>query len=123
MIPTCYGILPYSYGGDADMRKKWNPMEPENHCFGPDYMAECVAYVMKRIDKARKAVATRVIISAGRLAGDGWNVGDKWYLRHDQTHALLGTYEVVGIVDYNEQAQVAHAEGVTDIKLPVACFK
>ena len=123
MYPECDGILPYSYCGDEDMRAKWNPMEPENHCFGADYMADGVAYVFKRIDKPRKAPATRFVVSAGYLFGDNCNIGNKWHLRHDQTGRSLGDYEVVGIVAYDKNAKVAHAEGVTDIRLPVACFK
>jgi hypothetical protein len=114
-------VLPYGRG-----YAKWNPMHPTEHCFGEAYMADSSAIIVKRIDVPRKSAATRVIVTYGNIPDD-WKIGAVWSVRHDQTNAMLGVYEVVGEVEYaedeNEEAVVVRAAGVTDMKLPVACFK
>lgn len=110
-------VLPYGRG-----YSRWNPMRPAEHCFGEAYMADSSAIIVKRIDVPRKAAATRVIVTAGRVPED-WKIGARWRIRHDQTNALLGEYEVVGEVTYDDDAEVETALGVTDMSLPVACFK
>jgi hypothetical protein len=121
-MKTADYILPY-----GREYSKWNPMDPTSHCFGRDYMAGMIAVVLKRIDQPRKAAATRVIVGAGSEVYNDWKIGNVWRIRHDQTGAALGTYEVVGEVTYarNEDgdAAVRDAIGVTDMKLSVACFK
>lgn len=116
------GILPYGQG-----YPKWNPMEPLEHPFGAGYMSDSIAVVLKRVDQPRKAAATRVIVGAGSEMYEGWTIGNVWKLRHDQTGAILGTYEVVGEVTYAEDEDeltvVRDAIGVTDMKLKVSCFK
>lgn len=120
-MKTADYVLPYGRG-----YSKWNPMRPEDHCFGDDYMSDSSAIVVKRIDQPRNAAATRVIVTAG-IVPDDWKIGNVWRIRHDQTNALLGVYEVVGEVEYaadeDGTAIVVSASGVTDMKLPVACFK
>ena len=110
-------VLPY--GRDF---AKWNPMEPAAHAFGPNYMRSRYALVLKRIDKPGKALANRIIVGYGTI-DDNWKIGNVWNIRHDQTNAFLGQYEVVGEVTYTDDAEVATATGVTDIKLATATFK
>lgn len=119
-IREAHYVLPY--GRDY---AKWNPLEPEAHPFGPDYMRDMSAMVLKRIDKPRKAEATRVVVGYGSIDPE-WTIGNVWRLWHNQTNALLGVYEVVGEVTYAEGpdgAMVTSAKGVTDMRLHVSCFK
>ena len=115
------GNAPYvlPYGRDY---AKWNPMEPEAHAFGPQTMAGSSAIILKRIDKPGKAPASRVIVTYGEIDNE-WKIGNVWNIYHNITRKFLGQYEVVGEVTYTEDAQVATAEGVTDMNLPTATFK
>jgi hypothetical protein len=121
MLKEAPYVLPYGRGYD-----KWNPMEPAAHAFGPNYMRNMSAIVLKRIDKPRKAEATRVVVGYGAIDPE-WTIGNVWRLRHDQTNALLGDYEVVGEVNYAEgpdgEAVVTSHRGVTNLRLPVSTFK
>lgn len=93
--------------------EKLNPANPK----GAEYYDERqVAYVVRPIHKEK---ATRVFTSYGRLSAD-WDVGTIQTCRHDQTGALLGVFEVVGVADFS----TGFTEGdVPDRKLAHGVFK
>ena len=114
---TANYVLPFGQG-----YKKWSPLDPQAHAFGPQWLAGGTSYIVRRIDKPRSK-ATRVIHTCGTPDAD-WRIGNTWTIRHDQTNAFLGTYEVVGVVTYDADGDVARTAGADlNVKLSPATFK
>ena len=102
------------------LSEQFNATDPTTIEFGQDWLAEGVVYVMKKASRTRP---TRVLISSGSL-GDSWYIGSHQDLRHDQTMAFLGRYEIVGIVWYDDTGAVAATFGeVPNRKIAAAVFK
>jgi hypothetical protein len=96
---------------------KINPRRPETAEF---YDARLVGFAMRKLNEAR-TYPTRLVTSHGTLGGPGsWKIGERYSLRHDQTNALLGDYEVVGTVVF----ATGEVEGdVPDRKISHCVFK
>lgn len=93
--------------------EKINPANPSGATY---YDADQTAFVLFKIDDDRIA-PSRVVTSFGGPSGH--QIGDQWIIRHDQTNAYLGTYQVVGIHDFGNTV-----EGwVPDRKISHSVFK
>lgn len=111
-------ILPLGVG-----YAKVNVLDPDSFPFdGRGWVANGTVYIMSKPERTRP---TRAFISSGLSTDQGdWAIGNVWECRHDQTGANLGTYTVVGIVQYGTDGQVIRTEGeVPTTKLSASVFK
>lgn len=93
--------------------EKINPANPAGATY---YDKDQTAFVLFKMDDDR-VFPTRVVTTFGGPGGH--RIGDTWVIRHDQTNAYLGTYQVVGIHDFG-----VSVEGwVPDRKISHAVFK
>lgn len=91
-----------------------NPANP----FPAEYFdPNSVAYVLWKLQDNRSR-PTRVVTSAGLI--DGWKLETVLELYHDQTGAQLGSYRIVGIVDF---ASGEKAGNVIDFALKHSVLK
>lgn len=88
--------------------------DPTKHAY---YDPKQVVYVMYKISE-RRTRPTRNVTSYGPI--DGWRIGTTVYLMHDQTHAMLGEYKVVGVKDF---ATGEEAGDVPDLSIKHAVVK
>lgn len=99
---------------------KWNPLDPDSHPFGKSWLAMSSALIVKKDERTRP---TRIIHSSG-LPSDNDRIGNRWTYRHDQTNHLLGDYEIVGIVVYGSDGEVALKAGnVPTTKMSLNTYK
>lgn len=89
---------------------------------GRKWMENATVYVMSKPERTRP---TRAFVgSSGTNEHGEWAIGNVWKCYHDQTGANLGTYTVVGIVQYGTQGQVIKVVGeVPTTKLSLSVFK
>jgi len=85
----------------AEIRKEWE--------YG-------TVYVHRRGDKLK------FVYSSGRL-GKEHALGSLRELAHDQTHAFLGTWQIVSIVDYDKDTIRIEGEDFTAAKAAIAVYK
>lgn len=101
---------------------KWNPRDVENAAFGKNWLAGSTAIICKRLDEQRTR-PTRLVFTSGSPS-EGDKIGSRFMARHDQTNAALGEYEVVGLVMYDQDGNVARIVGdVPNIKFSQSTYK
>jgi hypothetical protein len=97
---------------------KMNPWHPEDADY---YDHEQTAIILFKLNDNRSR-PTRLVTGFGHPNGppSGWEIGQTWSLRHDQTNARLGDYVVVGWRSFS----TSEFEGdVPDIKMSHSVFK
>ena len=96
--------------------EKINPANPSE---GVYFQQDQTAYVLFKLSDER-VFPTRVVTSfEGDAAEPLHHIGERWTIRHDQTNAMLGTYQVVGIHVFGKRV-----EGwVPDRKISHSVFK
>ena len=100
---TANYVLPF------DKADRFNPLDPDSHPFGRVWLVGMHVVMVRKTD-AKRPGPSRSIAGWGPPMG-GWLIGDVWYVKHDQTDAALGTYEVVGIVTYDDEGNVSEVVG------------
>lgn len=111
-------ILPFGreYG-------KWNPKDVDNAAFGKGWLAGMFAMICKRTDQVRTR-PSRLIFSSGSFPAESDKIGQEFTARHDQTGAFLGEYQIVGLVMYDQEGNVARVVGdVPDVKYSQNTYK
>lgn len=92
--------------------EKINPANPSGAVY---YDRDATAYVLFKLNDDR-VFPTRVVTS---FSGADHRIGERWSIRHDQTRAYLGMYQVVGIHEFGRSV-----EGwVPDRKISHSVFK
>lgn len=102
---------------------RWSPFDVENAAFGKSWLGNSTALIVKRRDQSRTK-PSRLIFTSGVLLRDSDKIGNVFVARHDQTNAILGVYEIVGLVFYSPEGNVARSVGETpDVKLSQNTYK
>jgi hypothetical protein len=102
---------------------KWNPRDVENAAFGKGWLAHMSVLMCKRTDVLRTK-PSRMIFTSGVELPDRDKIGQRFLARHDQTGAKLGEYEIVGILQYNQDGDVWRIVGeVPDEKFSQNTYK
>jgi|SRR5476651_2106967 len=85
-----------------------------------EYWDEVAVYVAKNV-RTEKVV---FFSSCGRFGGDKWNVGTIHEIMHDQTHADLGNFQIINIIEVNNGVITkAENDQYVDKKAPLWVFK
>lgn len=93
--------------------EKMNPASPSSAIY---YDAKQTAFVLFKLNDDR-VFPTRVVTTFGDASLH--RIGDVWHIRHDQTNAFLGTYQIVGIHEFGRSVK----GWVPDRKISHSVFK